>query len=1150
MSGSILTGLVVLILATLPLQVRAGELALRTSADDTVRYELKIRPQPLGAALQEFAKQSGIQIIFFSRLTDGHAAPALSGQYTSESALNALLQGTGLTFHQIDRKTIQVEPKAVIHKAANTALTAMPLQPTSYEVDALELAQSDPNSSSSASSAPQGAEQSVSSGPDRHSKADKPTEELSVITVTGSRIITENVRSPTPITSVDIDEIALTTPSDTADALNKLPDIIGGRTPRTQGNASTNNGGNVLSLRNFGPSRTLVLLDGHRVAPSNQDGTVNIDILPQMLMSRVDIVTGGASAIYGSDAVAGVVNFVLDKKFTGLSLKADGGESTYHDGREYQLGAAWGKDLFEGRGHIETSARIRHQDMIPISARPYGENGQAWLLAGNGSPANPYVNVPYSRVFNSGQYANVQCGPACPFNNYTFNQPGLLSPMVHGTPTGTANLESGGDGSYVKYGTFRSELDMKDVFARFSYDLSSNVNWYAQGSWAEAENASNWINWVVSPSASRPNTLFANNPFLNPITQQQLGASIVCGTPAATGWRCLPPVPATSPQTGSRPPPPPTTPYFSAPSYIWNRVDGQEANIGNRLYRTEADQKNWNAETGLTGTWGRWDWDAFYNHSESTLTVVNPNNTDNARYLASLDAVIAPPGTMVNGVNVGGTIVCWVTTQPQFASLYPGCVPTNITNPNGPSLDSFNYLRVRTAWTLDQHLDNIGASIGGGLWGLGLPAGEIKANVSADARWATYDMASDFRPTDFVNCTGLRMCLANGGAPVRWVQNTNAPVNAKNHVYELALEMNIPLLKDVPVFQEVSTDLAGRYTKYSTFDAVKSWKIGLDWHVNDSIRLRGTSSQDIRAPNLNDLFQPAGISSTGFTDLLTGGNNSLRLVTRGNPNLTPEKARTITVGVVLTPTFLPRFDLSVDYYRTRMTDAITQISYQSNAIQNICLASAPKYDSPFCSLAVRPITDPNDPNYRNPNVNFPTEILNAPLNAARQETHGYDLQLDYNWDMAGGHFALRHLVGYQPVNTTINIPGTFPTWTVEPEVRQSTFLTYSSNGWTVALQNQWLSSVKLATSDNALNGNSQNYKQPRLPSYDVVDTTISKQFGYKSGNLEVFLTVNNLFNERAPLFPSNSGIPGLFYPTMSFYDDTGRFFTTGIRARF
>ena len=219
-------------------------------------------------------------------------------------------------------------------------------------------------------------------------------EEVEVITVTGSRVITDNVRSPTPITSVDVGAIAVTTPSDTADALNKLPNIIGGRTPRTQGNGSTNNGGNVLSLRNFGPSRTLVLLDGHRVAPSNQDGTVNVDIMPQMLMERVDIVTGGASAIYGSDAVAGVVNYVLDKDFTGLTVKGDLGTSKYEDGDEYQFGAAWGTPLFDGRGHFEASARIRHQDLVPISERPYGEDGQAWLLTGNGSPTNLYTNTP------------------------------------------------------------------------------------------------------------------------------------------------------------------------------------------------------------------------------------------------------------------------------------------------------------------------------------------------------------------------------------------------------------------------------------------------------------------------------------------------------------------------------------------------------------------------------------------------------------------------------------------------------------------------------------------------------------------------------------------------------------------------------------
>jgi iron complex outermembrane recepter protein len=968
--------------------------------------------------------------------------------------------------------------------------------------------------------------------------ADSPQEgaELDVITVTGSRTITENIKSPTPITSVDVGELAVTTPSDIADALNKLPNIIGGRTPRSQDNASRNTSGNVLSLRNFGVSRTLVLLDGHRVPQANQDGTVNIDTLPQMLVKNVDIVTGGASAIYGSDAVAGVVNFVLDKEFTGLLVKGDVGQSKYEDGDEYQFGAAWGTSLFDDRGHIEASARVRHQDMIPIMNRPYGEDGQQWLLTGNGSVANPYRNTPYSRVFNSGMYGNIQCGTSCGFNNYTFNDDGSIRPMVHGTPTGTTNIEIGGDGAYLKYGTFRSEVDMKDAFVRFDLDLGESANWYVQGTWAQAETAANWTMWVVSPSASRPNTLFADNPFLTPAVQAQLGAGIVCGTPAAAGRRCLPAVPGTSPQTNSTPPPPPTTPFFSAPSYIFQRVGGQEANEDPvRLYRTLGDQKTWNAETGAKGEFAGLSWDVYYNHAVSTLSVTNPNNTDNAKYLAALDAV-----------NDGGTIRCWVSTQPQFASLYPGCVPLNITDPDGPSVAAYEYLRTATTWELTQKLDNIGFSIGGGLWGFGLPAGEIVANISGEARWNTYDMVSNAFPTEFVNCTGLRMCLANGGAPVRWVQNTNAEVSAEANVQEVALELNVPLLKEIPVFKELTANLAGRYTDYSTSGPVKSWKTGLNWQIIDSLRFRGTLSSDIRAPNLNDLYQPAGVSSTGFVDPLTGGNNSLRLVTRGNPNLTPEKARTLTLGLVFTPDFIPRFSIAVDYYRIRMTDALTQISFQNTAVQDICMASAPAFDSPFCSLAIRPINDPTHPDYRNPAVNFPTEVLNSPLNAALQKTHGYDLQIDYNFELFGGQLNFRHLASYQPENTTVNIPGALPTWAVQPDLLQTTFLSYSHSGWGASLQNRWLSGVNVANSASA----NQNYVEPRLSSFNILDMTFSKEFEVASGSLEGFLTINNVLNERAPLYGSNSGLPGLFYPTLPFYDDMGRFFTAGFKVKF
>ena len=205
------------------------------------------------------------------------------------------------------------------------------------------------------------------------------------VTVTGSRVISDITQSPTPLTVVTADQLQSTTPTDIPDALNKLPDFIGGASPRSQNNGQNNNSGNTLNLRNLGVIRTLVLVDGQRVAPSNRDGTVDVDSLPQMLMSRVDVVTGGASAVYGSDAVAGVVNFILDKNFDGFKYDMNAGISKYGDAAEEKIGMAWGTDLFGGRGHYEMSLRVFQQDGIQINQRPYGYRNQTWVQAGSGT---------------------------------------------------------------------------------------------------------------------------------------------------------------------------------------------------------------------------------------------------------------------------------------------------------------------------------------------------------------------------------------------------------------------------------------------------------------------------------------------------------------------------------------------------------------------------------------------------------------------------------------------------------------------------------------------------------------------------------------------------------------------------------------------
>jgi outer membrane receptor protein involved in Fe transport len=975
---------------------------------------------------------------------------------------------------------------------------------------------------------------------------------VEAVTVTGSRVISDITLSPTPITVVTAEQLSATTPSNIPDALNKLPDFIGGFTARNQGNGSTNNGGNVLNLRNLGRSRTLILLDGQRVAPSNQDGTVDTDALPQMLVSRVDVVTGGASAVYGSDAVAGVVNFILDKKFDGFKYDMNAGISKYGDAAEEKIGLAWGTELFGGRGHYELAARIFNQDMVPIAARPYGYQNNSWVLAGNGTAAAPFIDVPYGRLFNQSLTGTINCGANCALTNYTFGSAGQLIPLTHGIPTTTAGLESGGDGGYANPAdtTFQSRQRQGEFFNRFSYDITPDMNAYVQASWSEASDYSTWTPLTVSSAGSRPNTFFTNNPYLSQDAQTRLTAAAT-----AAGNFAKAPVPfspnasqglplVTGPAVAAN------TPVFSAAHYV-NTVDGQHASRAHDVYETKGLDRNLSFTTGLTGKLATLDWNGFYSHQESRVTVNDPQNTNNARYMAAQDAVIAPAGTTVNGVNVGGTIQCWSAIQPQYAALYAGCVPINTFDPNnGISQAAFNYIKSDTFWSLTQKLDNVGGSISGGLFGLGLPAGEITGALSAEMRWRTYNMKTNALPTDFVNCTGLRLCTQNGGAaPALWTQNVNAPVSVSDNVWETALEINVPLLKDFPLAQDLNADIAARYTDYSISGEAKTWKIGVNDRVNDTIRMRGTMSFDIRAPNLNDLYAPTGISSTGFSDLLTTGNNSTQLVSKGNATLTPEVAHTYTLGIVLTPDFIPGFTTSLDYYQTHMSNAITNISYQTTSVQQLCIASAPAYNSPYCSLAVRPIA-PGQPGFTS-TANFPTQVLSSPLNSAKVQMEGWNFEGDYNFDFADvwsaipGSVSLRHLVTYQPVLETQNLPGTAFVWTAQPKTRMTSFISYQVGDWGFDVQNQWLAGAKRATGFT-----NQNYVNPRLRSVDTMDVSISRRFDMWGGSSNLYFNVQNIGNTRAPLSGGGASVPGLFYPTVAPYNDMGRYFTIGLKGNF
>ena len=931
---------------------------------------------------------------------------------------------------------------------------------------------------------------------------------VEAVTVTGSRIISDMTQSPTPLTVVTAEELQANTPTNIPDALAKLPVFMGNRSQRSVGNAANNSTGNVLNLRNFGVSRTLVLLDGHRVAPSNADGSVDVDVLPQMLMSRVDVVTGGASAIYGSDAVSGVVNFILDKKFDGFKYNTSTGISKYGDAAEYQLGFAAGTDILSGRGHVEGAFRYFHQDGVRNTDRPYGSNNNTWVQAGVGTAANPYVTVPYGRDISRAIGGTIGCGTTCSANGMTFVSQGVIGPLVPGTPTGTSGLNSGGDGGYNQVTSFMASLRTAEAFGRFSYDIDDKTSFYTQATYSESGNQHFWSPITLFTTAGRPEQFFVNNPFLSTQAQGLLANSTLHYTPGSPGE------PA----------------YFNDPGYQFNKIGGLNARDVGATYRSISQDRNLGVTAGIDGTmFGKFSWDLYYTHGESRQKESNPNNTDDAKLMAAMDGVPGP----------NGTVVCHVSLTAS-ASLYPGCVPLNVFGKDGPSLDAYRYINTETHYVQTNILDDVGGSVSGPIFSL--PAGEVNVALSAEMRWAQFDVQSNAVPTATVDCTGLRLCTP-GATPV-WTQNTAAKVSADNNVYEFAAEIGVPILKDVPLIQELSADIAGRYTNYSTSGEAQTWKIGLDYHVNDTVRFRSTMSVDIRAPNLNDLYQPLLISSSGFNDLYTGVNSSAPQHTQGNPALTPEIAHTYTAGIVLTPDFIPGLTMSVDYYKINMSNAINSTSYATTAIQNICIASIPTGNiSPYCSLAVRPLPITNSTP-----ANYPLYFISQSLNTANVRTEGIDFEADYGFDThdlfdwANGKVNLRNLLSIQPYISTIGFQNAPASYAVMPKGRMTTFLSYNVGDWGINLQNTWLSGFsKISTAG-------QVYAVPRVNSFDTLDVTLDRKFDFIGGVADAYFSVQNIGNTQPPLYPTSPTNPGLSYPASSFESALGRYFTIGIRG--
>ena len=916
-------------------------------------------------------------------------------------------------------------------------------------------------------------------------------EDVAEIVVTGSRVTTV-ANSPTPLTVVTTEQLAQTTPKDIPDALNKLPVFQGSTGQRVQTGGGSNDSGNFLNLRNFGVQRTLVLLDGRRVVASGQSGAVDTNALPQMLVQRVDIVTSGASAVYGSDAITGVVNFVLDTNLEGVKYEANAGIAELGVGFQYKAGVAAGASLFGGRGHFIGSLATRSQEKVRYVDLPYGP--RYWGQTGSaGSPTNPLIMTPDSRNFwlHTGRIAS--CGAGCQAENLQFTSPGILGPWNFGLPTGNSAVRSGGDGGYATNPTAQGSLKAYESFGRLDYDLTDTINAYVQSSYVVSRNFSVYFDPNIATGTTR-NTFFKNNPFLSPSAQALLN------TGAGT-------------------------------TFTIDRLHPELEPMSNK-----AINRLWNTTIGLNGELGSFDWEAYYTHGRNSLVAHNYHNPNNPRLMAASDAVL----------NSAGQVVCYVSTVPQFAALYPGCVPANPFGRGTMSQSSHNYWAPTTSFHQVNKMDNVGGSITGDIFQL--PAGPIRAALTGEARRQTLSIYSPDGPfTKPANCTGLRLCPPGHTNEWTFAVLGSLP-QVSQSVWEVATEASVPVFRDMAFAQSLDLNLAARYTNYRTSGVVWAWKAGADYRLNDQIRLRANASRDIRAPTLTDLFGPYQATIGAFRDVHTNfASNATVQRNASNPNLVPETSRTYTAGVVFTPSFIEGLTFAVVWYKIDIKNAITAIAGQSDAVQAVCEASGGT--SPFCSLYVRPFPFSN----RTPE-NFPIEIKEDRVNAAVQQISGWDIELAYRFDLADiapslpGSMNFRSLVSLQPNNKTQAlsfIPSLYP---AAPKGRVTTFLTYTVGDWTFAAQNQWLSSWnKSQTSLPQYYGD-----KPRVEAFHSTDITISKRMEIAGSTNDFFVNVSNVFDKLPPLWGGLAQSPGFSYPVPAGvgYPILGRTFTVGIRGRF
>jgi len=813
--------------------------------------------------------------------------------------------------------------------------------------------------------------------------ADEASED-NIIIVTGSRIARPTLDSPIPVTTVSAADLTRTGQIALGDALNHLPSL---RSSYSQSNSTQyigTAGLNFLDLRGLGVPRTLVLVNGRRhITSSEGEFLVDINTIPSELLERTDIVTGGSSAVYGSDAMAGVVNFVLKKNYDGIALNALGGVTGYGDRGTYKIGGTFGRNFDEDRGNIAVSLEYNQANQVTFTDRPiltgaFAGRRQFQLVDSpaldNTIPDRQFLSGVHSFGYSNGgsfipySGSNLRrcnsVAAACLPNGFPrvflFQPDGSLKEANYGVdfrPAGSGNNQ-GGDGATLndtgallpKVKRYIANLighyDFSDAFRPYVEAKFVRVDAFAQGTPTFSQGGAQGAG--ADPAFALINTpIFLDNAYLTPASRALIQSLLPAGSSFFTLNR--------------------------------NNVD-----LGTR---DEADRRDtYRIVVGAEGTFNEdWQYDVSVNYGHLKTRSTFFNNRIEQNYYNSVDAV----------TNAAGQIVCRIN---QTTVVDPACQPLNILGNGRASAAAIDYINTTSHRKGKATEFDVSANVTGDLSQLfELPGGPVRFAVGGEYRRETASYAYD----DLV---------ASGATFLNAIAPFNPPSFAVKEAYG---EIDVPILKDRPFFDELSLNGAVRVADYKgSVGTVWAYNYGAIYAPIPDIKFRANYSRSVRAPTLGDLYsspsqdfadlndpcdvnfintgkatRPANCAAAGIP---AGFENSvaraatLDILSGGNPNLKAEKSRSITFGAILQPRFIPGLAVTVDYYDVKISKVISAVDAQT--ILDGCY-DGPDLNNSFCELIF--------PRQANGLFGEPA-LLQASLNFAAQRTKGIDLDVSYD----------------------------------------------------------------------------------------------------------------------------------------------------------